>query len=88
MDFKAGDVVKVAWSHWLRPGETGRIVAVHEKRLHAYLIEFERRGPGLGIDGDKLYLAPGQFSRVETRAKQPRRARKKSGGEAMSGDTE
>ena len=67
MELRLGQTVKVKPKHWLRAGHTGRLVAHEPKRANPWLVEFEHGFPGGGIDGNKLYLNPDDFSLTERR---------------------
>lgn len=58
---KIGARVKVVPQHWLRGYEEGRIIDHQLHLTNAWLVKFDRRFPGGGIEGDKLWLNESQF---------------------------
>jgi hypothetical protein len=50
--------------HWLRGGEIGRLVRFDRRGQNHWLVRFEKQYPGSGIDGDKLWFDPSEFSEV------------------------
>jgi len=62
-----GTRVRIKHQHWLRALEEGVVVEFRPRALNSWLVQFERRYPGGGIDGDKLYFAEGDFLEVEQR---------------------
>ena len=56
-----GKRVKIVPQHWLRGGEIGQIVGFEQRGQNNWLVKFERRFTGGGIDGDKLWLGQREF---------------------------
>lgn len=56
--------VMIEPKHWLRGGEVGRLVRFDRRGQHHWLVRFEGQYPGRGIDGDKLWFDPREFSEV------------------------
>ncbi len=54
--------VKVSQQHWLRGGEVGQLVRFEQRGQNNWLVQFDNRYPGGGIDGNKLWLDPREFS--------------------------
>ena len=62
---RIGAKVKIKPQHWLRALEDGTVVEYRPQSRHSWLVRFEHRYPGGGIDGDKLYFDEAEFSEVE-----------------------
>jgi hypothetical protein len=62
-----GSKVKIKHQHWLRALEDGVVVEYRPRARNSWLVQFEHRYPGGGIDGDKLYFAEGDFLEIEER---------------------
>lgn len=60
-----GARVKIKAQHWLRALEEGTIVEYRPHARHNWLVQFEHRYPGGGIDGDKLYFDESAFLEIE-----------------------
>jgi hypothetical protein len=58
--------VRTNFHRWKRAGEVGRIVAHEPERgASAFLVQFETRYPGGGMDGDKLWLEANQLTVID-----------------------
>ena len=62
--FRLEQAVRVLPQHWLRPNEIGRIVGMHDTK-NRWLVEFQRKFPGGGLDGNKLYLEESQLKSLK-----------------------
>ncbi len=62
---RIGAKVKIKPQHWLRALEDGTVVEYRPQSRHSWLVQFEHKYPGGGIDGDKLYFDEAEFSEVE-----------------------
>ena len=62
-----GSRVKIKHQHWLRALEEGVVVEYRPRARNSWLVQFDHRYPGGGIEGDKLYFAEGDFLEVELR---------------------
>jgi len=62
---RIGARVKIKPHHWLRALEDGTVVEHRPRSPHSWLVQFEHKYPGGGIDGDKLYFDEAEFSEVE-----------------------
>jgi hypothetical protein len=62
---RIGAKVKIKPQHWLRALEDGTVVEYRPQSRHSWLVQFERKYSGGGIDGDKLYFDEAEFSEVE-----------------------
>lgn len=62
---RIGAKVKIKPHHWLRALEDGTVVEHRPQSRHSWLVQFDRKYPGGGIDGDKLYFDEAEFSEVE-----------------------
>jgi len=60
--FAIGVHVKVSPQHWLRGGEVGQLIRFEQRGQNNWLVQFDNRYPGGGIDGDKLWLDQREFS--------------------------
>lgn len=58
---KIGARVRIVPQHWLRSYEEGHIVDCQLHLTNAWLVKFDRRFAGGGIEGDKLWLNESQF---------------------------
>ena len=56
-----GTRVRIVPQHWLRAYEEGSIIDYQLRFTHGWLVRFDRRYPGGGIDGDKLWLDESEF---------------------------
>ena len=59
---EVGTRVRVVPQHWLRGGEVGEIIGFEPRGRNNWLIQFECRCAGGGIDGDKLWLDQSEIS--------------------------
>lgn len=62
-----GNHVKIISQHWLRGGEIGKVIQFEQRGKNNWLIQFESKYPGGGIDGDKLWLDQNEFSVIGDR---------------------
>lgn len=62
--FRSGSHVIISPHHWLRPCEDGVIIGSHNYGQKCWLVQFENKFPGGGIDGDKLWLDERDFAEV------------------------
>ena len=62
--YTVGVQVKISPQHWLRGGEVGQLVRFEQRGQNNWLVQFDNRYPGGGIDGNKLWLDPREFSEV------------------------
>ena len=62
--FSLNQAVRVVNKHWLRSNEIGVIVGANEAQ-NRWLVEFQRKFPGGGLDGNKLYLEESQLEPLE-----------------------
>lgn len=62
-----GAKVKIKAHHWLRALEEGTVVEYQPHARNCWLVQFEHRYAGGGIDGDKLYFDEGAFLEVSSR---------------------
>jgi hypothetical protein len=60
-----GSKVKIKHQHWLRALEEGVVVEFRPRARNSWLVKFQTRYPGGGIDGDKLYFAEGDFLEID-----------------------
>jgi hypothetical protein len=58
---KVGARVRIVPQHWLRGYEKGCIIDCQLNLTNAWLVRFDRRFAGGGIEGDKLWLNESQF---------------------------
>jgi hypothetical protein len=73
---EVGARVRVIPQHWLRGGDVGEVVRFEQRGKNNWLIQFDIRYPGGGIDGDKLWLDEGELSELtdnDVRAHRPHR---------------
>lgn len=63
---RIGAKVKIKPQHWLRALEDGTVVEHRPQSGHSWLVQFEHKYPGGGIDGDKLYFDEAEFSEVKS----------------------
>jgi hypothetical protein len=59
---EVGARVRVVAQHWLRGGEAGEVICFEQRGRYNWLIQFDIRYPGGGIDGDKLWLDQSELS--------------------------
>ena len=62
---RIGAKVKIKPEHWLRALEDGMVVEHRPQSRHGWLVQFEHKYPGGGIDGDKLYFDEAEFSEID-----------------------
>jgi hypothetical protein len=73
---EVGARVRVIPQHWLRGGDAGEIIHFAQRGKNNWLIQFDIRYPGGGIDGDKLWLDDSELSELtdnDVRAYRPYR---------------
>ena len=71
-----GARVRVIAQHWLRGGDAGEVIGFERRGRNNWLIQFDIRYAGGGIDGDKLWLDQSELSELtdnEVRALRPHR---------------
>jgi hypothetical protein len=61
---EVGARVRVMPQHWLRAGEVGEIIGGEERGRSRWLIQFDIKYPGGGIDGDKLWIDASALSEM------------------------
>ena len=59
-----GSQVALVAQHWLRPYESGIVVAQQRQALKKWLVQFDFAYPGGGIDGDKVWCDESDFAEV------------------------
>jgi hypothetical protein len=73
---EVGARVRVIPQHWLRGGDAGEVIGFEHRGKNNWLIQFDIRYPGGGIDGDKLWLDENELSELidnDVRAYRPYR---------------
>jgi hypothetical protein len=53
--------VRISSNHGLRANQTGLLI---DEKGHRWLVQFDERYPGGGIDGDKLWLDEHDFADI------------------------
>jgi hypothetical protein len=59
-----GATVKISHHHWLRALEEGVVIGYRPRAQKNWLVKFDGRYPGGGIDGDKLYFNESEFLEI------------------------
>ncbi|HEY2986639.1 MAG TPA: hypothetical protein VGL11_02865 [Candidatus Binatia bacterium] len=59
-----GATVKISHQHWLRGLEQGMVIGYRPRAQKNWLVKFDERYPGGGIDGDKLYFNESEFIEI------------------------
>jgi hypothetical protein len=73
---EVGARVRVIPQHWLRGGDAGEVIRFEQRGKNNWLIQFDIRYLGGGIDGDKLWLDENELSELtdnDVRAYRPHR---------------